>query len=114
VLSCSSIYGDFYTLGKDSIDSIGNNVTITFEGLDFGRKGIRRLVICGRTLMDMNTIIVCFKSAGNEVKQLAEFFYSPEFTEREFSMDNITGIQTVSFLFLPGCDFDFKWFRFIC
>jgi beta-galactosidase len=112
VLSYSSLYGDSYTIGEDCITGIGNNVTITFDEMDFGTKGAGRLIVCGRSLIDKNTIHVCFNGAEGEIKQLVEFLYSPEYTEREFPIENITGEQTVSFLFLPGCDFDFKWFRF--
>jgi beta-galactosidase len=111
ILSYNTLYGDDYSVNDDCITGIGNNVTITFDEMDFGIKGIRKLVICGRCVID-NTILVCFKGASGEGKQLAEFSYSSEYIEREFVMENVLGLQTVSFLFLPGCKFDFKWFRF--
>jgi beta-galactosidase len=111
-LSKSSIYGDTFRLEEDSIEGIGNNVTIAFEDMDF-TKGLSRLIICGRSPIDKNTIHVRFNGADGEIKQLVEFKHSDEYVEREFALDNVTGIQTVSFIFLPGCDFDFKWFRFI-
>lgn len=111
ILSYSALYGDDYAVEDDCITGIGNNVTITFDEMDFGIKGIRKLVICGRCSID-NTILVCFKGVGGEVKQLVEFPYSSEYIEREFELENVLGLQTATFLFLPGCNFDFKWFRF--
>lgn len=110
-LARSSIYGDTFRLEENSIEGIGNNVTIAFEDMDF-TNGLSKLVICGRSPIDKNTIQVRFNGTDGEIKQLVEFEYSDEYVEREFALDNVTGMQTVSFIFLPGCDFDFKWFRF--
>jgi beta-galactosidase len=112
VLSYDMIYGDAFTLQEDRITGIGNNVTVTFDGMDFGVEGISRLFICGRSLIACNSIQIRFHGTLGETKQLAEFSYSPEYTVREFPMEKITGNQSVSFLFLPGCNFDFQWFRF--
>ncbi|SFR78320.1 glycoside hydrolase family 2 TIM barrel-domain containing protein [Anaeromicropila populeti] len=112
VLSYSSLYGDSYQIDQDSITGIGNNVTIEFDEMDFGTSGFHKLIICGRSPIEKNTIHVRFYGASGEVKQLAEFEYAEEYIEREFLMDSVTGLQTVSFIFLPGCHFDFKWFKF--
>ena len=113
VLSYSSLYGDDYKIENDCISNIGNNVTITFDEMDFGCKGIHRLILCGRCSIN-NSIVVCFKSEREEVKQLVEFSHTTEFIEREFKLNSVLGLQTVIFLFLPGCKFDMKWFRFDC
>lgn len=112
VLSHTRLYGDTYKVGEDSITGIGNNVTIAFDEMDFGKKGFRKLVICGHSSIDKNTIHVRFIGVDGEVKQLAEFTYSDEYVEREFVLESVIGLQSVEFLFLPGCNFDFKWFRF--
>ncbi|MDF2942347.1 MAG: glycoside hydrolase [Herbinix sp.] len=112
VLSYNNIYGDSYTIGEDCITGIGNNVTIVFDEMNFGTDGFKKLVVCGRSSIDKNTIHVRFNNAEGEVKQLAEFQYSDQYVEREFNLESVTGVQTVSFVFLPGCKFDFKWFQF--
>lgn len=112
VLNYSTLYGDNYEIKENYIQGIGNNVTLTFTDMDFSTRGLKKLIICGRTDLDKNTIHVRFKGDTGEVTQLAEFPYTPEFIEREFAMESITGQQTVTFLFLPGSNFDFKWFRF--
>jgi beta-galactosidase len=47
-----------------------------------------------------------------EIKQLVEFECSKEPIERTFTLNKVTGINKVSFIFMPGSQFDFKWFRF--
>jgi len=111
ILSYNTLYGDDYKVEDNCITGIGNNVTITFDEMDFGLKGIKRLVICGRCPIN-NSILVCFDGIGGEVRQLVEFQNSYEYTECEFTLDNVLGLQSVVFIFLPGCNFDFKWFRF--
>lgn len=111
VLNFDSLYGDDYLINNDSITGIGNNVTITFEDMDFGTKGFQKLILCGRSVID-NTIHIRFNSIGGEIVQLAEFQSCHDFTEREFALESVKGLQTVAFVFLPGSNFDFKWFRF--
>lgn len=109
---CDTLYGDSYTIGEREITGIGNNVTLGFEHMDFGEKGIRRLVISGRSTLAKNTIHVRFRQKGEDVNRIAEFTGCAEYTERSFEMPEITGDCTVNFVFLPGCNFDFTWFRF--
>lgn len=111
-LDNSAIYGDSYRIEKDSIEGIGNNVTLVFDKMNF-EKGLSRLVICGRSPIDVNTIHLRFSGAPEEIKQIVEFEYSEDYVIREFLLENVSGERTVSFIFLPGCNFDFKWFRFI-
>lgn len=112
VLSYSNLYGDTYTIGKEDISNIGNNVTITFDEMDFGRKGFEKLVICGHSPIDKNTIQIRFHGNNGEITQLVEFLYSKEYVERVFILESVTGMQSVSFVFLPGSNFNFKWFKF--
>jgi beta-galactosidase len=107
------IYGDTFTVAEDAIVEIGNNVSLEYDNMDFGGKGFNRLIICGHSPIDKNTIHIRFSGENGEVKQIAEFLYSEEYVEREFVLDNVTGLQKVTFVFLPGCRFDLKWFRFV-
>lgn len=108
----SNLYGDTFTLKEDCIEGIGNNVSLVFEEMDFGDRGFKELVICGNSPIDVNTIHVRFFGEDGEVRQIAEFTKSEGFEERTFALDCVKGLQTVTFVFLPGCNFDFKWFRF--
>ncbi len=116
-LDNDSIYGDTYTIAQDAVTGIGNNVSLMYKGMNFD-KGVHKVTICGRSPLLKNTIHVRFASDEGSVNQLAEFVMpeQPETEDgyvcRSFDLDNVQGIQTVNFVFLPGCNFDFKWFRF--
>ena len=90
---------------------IGNNVSLEYADMDFGEQGVSRITICGRTPLANNTIHVRF--VGEEsVNQIVEFPHEEEYREHSFDLQPVKGVQKVVFVFLPGCDFDFKWFRF--
>ncbi len=110
--SYNLLYGDDFKEGPEAITDIGNNVTIAFQDMDFGNHGIKKLLLCGRCSIH-NSIVVCFKGEGTNTRQIVEFPKTQEYTEVEFVLNNVLGLQTVEFLFLPGCKFDFKWFQFV-
>lgn len=112
-LDHDDIYGDSYTITADAITDIGNNVSLVFDDMDFGENGATKLVISGQSPLDKNTLHVLFKGADGESRQIVEFAYSEDYCEREFTLEPITGVQTVTFVFLPGSQFDFKWFQFV-
>lgn len=108
---CDHVYGDQFTVTANGVDRIGNNVTLEFEEMDFEEKGMTGLVICGNAPIK-NSVHVRFSGEAGESKQLVEFEQSDGVCERTFALEKVTGRQKVSFVFLPGSDFDFKWFRF--
>jgi beta-galactosidase len=112
VLDNNAIYGDSFTLTSDAIEDIGNNVSLIFEDMDFGEQGSRKLVIEGHSPIENNTIHVLFNSEQEESKQLLEFSFSEGYCEREYVIEQVKGLQTVTFIFLPGSQFNFKSFQF--
>ncbi len=106
------IYGDTYTLTEEGVEGIGNNVTLEFDELDFTEKGTTKLMICGNSSIDKNTIHVHFSGDKEDTNQIVEFNQTDGYEVKVFSIDKITGVQKVSFIFLPGSKFDFAWFRF--
>lgn len=106
-----NIYGDKFTVEKDAVTGIGNNVMLDFGEFDFGDKTPAALVICGRSALPKNSITVIF-GGDNEKRVIAEFEQAEDYTERSFPLDGINGKCRVSFAFLPGSDFDFKYFKF--
>lgn len=106
------IYGDTFVTTETAIEKIGNNVSLEFENMDFGTKGFTKLVVCGRSNVDRNTIHILFNGEAGDINQTAEFPYSKDYVELEFALDSVEGKQKVSFIFLPGSNFDFKWFQF--
>jgi len=110
VTECDRIYGDSFERQEEAICKIGNNVTIEFENLEFGDQGAGKLILCGSTPLEKNTIIVRFISDGKEERQMLEFAGGQE--TQEFVLKPVYGTKTVSFVFLPGSSFDFRWFCF--
>lgn len=111
--SCDRIYGDTFTLVEDRVEGIGNNVSLEFEHMDFTGEGVSKLVINGRSPIDNNTIHIRFAGENGESNQLVEFKKSAGYEERVFKLEQVTGVQKVTFIFLPGSNFDFGWFRFV-
>lgn len=109
---CNKVYGDTFLMKEESIERIGNNVSLIFEDMDFKSEGASKLIICGNSPIDKNTINIQFADDQNTSKQIVEFAHTQDYEEMVFSLEKMTGIKTVTFIFLPGCNFDFKWFRF--
>lgn len=107
-----TVYGDSYTLEADAVEGIGNNVSLVFRGLDFGTRGLSGVAIRGRSKLENNTIHLRFAGEGQPQRRVAEFPGSENWTEVTFPLEPVFGKQDVTFLFLPGCDFDFMEFRF--
>ena len=105
------IYGDKYTVEPDAVTGIGNNVMLNFGEFDFTEKSPARVVITGKSALPVNSIHVIF-TGDTEKRVLAEFKGADEYTPESFDLSGISGKCKVSFAFLPGCDFDFRSFRF--
>ncbi|WP_366290691.1 glycoside hydrolase family 2 TIM barrel-domain containing protein [Paenibacillus sp. AN1007] len=110
--SCDHLYGDSFTVKEDRVEGIGNNVSLEFEQMDFASEGASKLVICGASPIDKNTIHIRFSGADGQHNQLVEFTQSAGYEERTFELERVCGEQKVTFIFLPGSQFDFDWFRF--
>ena len=80
--------------------------------MDFGSSPIKRIKIYGRTLLEKNTIHILFEKDGCAVRQIIEFPYCEEYTEYEFELEEVEGVNDVTFIFLPGSHFDFGRFIF--
>lgn len=110
--SNDGIYGDDYVESGLQVTDIGNNVVISFTGLDFG-EGSERLIICGKTPNVLNSIQLRYTGEdGIQHTQLMEFMQSELYTEQKFRLERISGKNDISFVFMPGSRFDFDWFRF--
>ena len=102
-------YGDSFVRTADAIEQIGNNVSLEFCDMNFGENGTDSIVICGRTPLQQNTIQLRFTDGETQV---LPFPHSEEYREIRFPLQKVFGEQKVTFVFLPGCNFDLKWFRF--
>ena len=119
-----SIYGDNFTIEGDAVEKIGNNVSITFRGINF-KDAATHIELSYRSRLDSNTIRIVFVCEdGQEVintitlpSQENYVAVSPK-ANCEAAGDCIKldtalcGNGTVSFIFLPGSDIDLEWFKF--
>lgn len=108
-----NLYGDRFTLGESSVEGIGNNVSLVFREMDFGDRGCTGIAIRGRSRLENNTIHLRFEGSDGQTRQVVEFPGSEDWTEVSFALEPVYGKQDVTFLFLPGCDFDFMDFQFL-
>lgn len=108
-----NIYGDSYTVCGDTITGIGNNVTLDFGEFNF-YSGVSAIELCGCSHVPLNSVHIKFvNSESNEtVTEIVEVSAGESSEARIFALNNINGKHNVSFVFLPGSDFDFAWFKF--
>lgn len=107
---CDRIYGDNFEQDGQTIRKIGNNVTIEFQNMEFGDQGVSGIVLSGSTPLANNTIILKISDEHEERKEILEF--SGQDKEREYRIQQIMGRKNISFVFLPGSNFDFNWLQF--
>ncbi|MGN0666112.1 MAG: glycoside hydrolase family 2 TIM barrel-domain containing protein [Huintestinicola sp.] len=108
-----SLYGDRFTVGDGEVTGIGNNVMFEFGEFDFSGKAPAEIAVTGKSKLPFNSITIIFRD-DKEQRIIAEFAGADEYTERTFSLEGLElGKCRVSFVFLPGSDFDFRSFRFV-
>ena len=111
--SADSITGDRFRVSGEKVLEIGNNVTLTWEGIEFEEEGEVLLEIEGRTSLPVNSIHIRFSSPTEGViSAIAEFRGGPESSQR-FPVCIPASAGTLSLVFLPGSRFDLYAFRFI-
>lgn len=109
----SSIYGDSFTVSGDEITGIGNNVTVSYENMDFGAEGASGIILCGRSPLAGNTVHIHFvRTDGRTDTRILEVPGTSEYEEQDIGIEPLRGCGTVEFIFLPGCCFDLKAFCF--
>ena len=104
------IYGDSFTRTGDAVRGIGNNVTLTFAHMAFS-EGTARLHITGSTPLRENAIHVRVTAPDGQQRTTLCMFRQGD-AEQTFDVQTPAGECTVSFVFLPGSNFDFDGFRF--
>ena len=110
--SADMIYGDQYKTDGNRITGIGNNVTLTWNHMDFDGVRAPAVEIEGCTSHAVNTISIRVRNEqGEECTSIAEFTRDGGSRQR-FRISVPGGSCSVSFVFLPGSAFDFHAFRF--
>nr|MCR5331119.1 DUF4982 domain-containing protein [Lachnospiraceae bacterium] len=111
----SRIYGDTFTVEKDAVTGIGNNVTIEFDNMLFDGRRASKLTICGRSAAENNSIHLKLEYPDGESRVLLlEFVHTEGFEEKTFDVSSVdtSGCVKAGFVFLPGSNFDMKYFVF--
>ena len=108
------IYGDKFKIEENGVYGIGNNVTIEYNEFDFNEAGTSGISIRGITRNDVDVIQIRMTGENTESVEILKFTKQDggehtctcDFTQK------VTGKCKVSFVFLPGTDFDFIDYRF--
>ena len=112
-LDANLVAGDSFTKKELAVEGIGNNVNLDFSDMDFGSNTATSLTICGKSNTENNTINIKFFAVdGTSTTQVIEFAHTDTYEEKTFPITPVKGAQKISFVFLPGSNFDFKWFEF--
>ena len=113
-VEADALYGDsfIFIIEETAVKRIGNNVTLTFQSMDFGMGGKYRLILDGATGLSVNTVSLRIVNEQGETAVNTCDFQKSERGEQVFTVDAPSGLCEVSFVFLPGSSFDFYGFRF--
>ena len=106
------VYGDSWRREGKCICGIGNNVSLVFREMDFGESRTGKLLLRGRTELDVNTVTVRIRNENDEETVNVADFRGNAGEEQPFDVQIPGGNCTVTFVFLPGSRFDFESFRF--
>ena len=110
--SAETLYGDSFVRDGDTIREIGNNVTLSWDNMDFTDEKEVLLEIRGKTPLPVNTVSVRVKNReGDEAASVFDFTGGGG--EAQSARIRVPGgLCSVAFVFLPGSRFDFESFRF--
>ena len=110
---CDEIYGDSFERQEGAVTKIGNNVSLVFKAMDFGEKGTCAVRIVGSTPLEKNSIHIRFSNGSQEIRRIVEFGHCEGYEEQSFLFERVNGLQEVTFIFLPGSEFNFRDFIFV-
>ena len=107
------IYGDSFRRDGDAVRDIGNNVSLVFEEMRFGKGGEAELVLDAATPLESNPVALRIRDADGGETVTMLFFEGRDHGrgQRTFPVTLPAGSGDLSFVFLPGCRFDFFGFR---
>ena len=111
----SRVYGDAFKVGPEAVTGIGNNVTLEFDDMIFNERKAGKLTICGLSRAQNNSIHLKLTYAdGDSQKTMLEFGHTDDYEEKTFDISAVDTRNCVKaeFVFLPGSDFDFRYFEF--
>lgn len=111
-LEADEVYGDSFRRTAEGILDIGNNVSLVYGMMDFGACHEATLTLDGATPLETNPVTIRFENEnGEQLTTLAQFKGQGR-SQQTFRVDVLPGVCTVSFVFLPGSQYDFYSFQF--
>ncbi len=110
--TADAVYGDSFCQTEDAVTGIGNNVTLTWEDMDFGDLREAILTVDGQTPLEINAIHLRMENESGEIQTEVAPFRGTQRGSQKFRVKVPGGIVKVSFVFLPGSQFDFYGFGF--
>lgn len=106
------VYGDSYVTEGKSIMGIGNNVTLVYNDMDFTQEACSAITVTGYTPHIKNTIQIVCEMGASRTQEVIEFPHTEMVESISFPVIRKNQKMKVSFIFLPGCAFDFESFQF--
>lgn len=110
-IETSRITGDSFTVTEDAIVNIGNNVSIEYDDMDF-HDGIKNITVCGCSHNKSTSIHIMFIDGDNDSRHMIEVPYSDDYREVTLALSLPPFKGKISLVFLPGSNFDLKYFKF--
>lgn len=108
-----TIYGDTFTVKGNTIENIGNNVSILYENMDFGDTGTRSISLSWKSKTPVNSIQLVFTEGKEKIQKMIFVEGSEDYTSKVIPLgEPITGKKTVALIFLPGSNIDIAWIQF--
>ncbi|MCL1844879.1 MAG: DUF4982 domain-containing protein [Defluviitaleaceae bacterium] len=108
-----NLYGDSYNVTADAIENIGNNVSITFDDMNFDKPAVA-IEFRYRLRLDKNSIRITFTDEnGTSASNLLTLTTSENYSSATFPLETpFSGKGNVNFTFFPGSDIDLETFTF--
>ncbi|MCL1878946.1 MAG: DUF4982 domain-containing protein [Defluviitaleaceae bacterium] len=109
-----NLYGDSFSVTKNAIENIGNNVSITFDDMNFD-KPAAEIEFRYRLQLDKNSIRITFTDEnGNAASNLLTLTASEKYSAVTIPLETpFAGKGSLNFTFFPGSAIDLESFRFI-
>ncbi len=111
-LAADALYGDTFVKTSEGVTGIGNNVSFEYREMDFEDCHQAVLVIDGETPLAENPITIRMQNAQGQQRTEMVVFKGGARGEQRFPISVEAGLCSVTFVFLPGSNFDFYTFRF--
>ena len=109
--SYENIYGDEFEVSGSRVINIGTTLLSTLARLIL-RTAHQRSRSVGSTPNEINAVQLRYNADGTQKTTLVNFKQSAEYTAQTFDIDKISGKTQLSFVFMPGTDFNFDSFKF--